>query len=247
MINIATDLDGTIYIDNKLIPGVAEVYKRLINKGVNVYFITNNSSQSPNVIKSKLENLLDSDIEEENIITPLLIFKTYFQNKQKKYYAHGSEALINFLIKENYNVVNLENCEIILIGRKEYIDNIEVQKIIIEITKGKKVYCFNRDISFPSDGKELPGNGAVVKIIEDELGILIDSFGKPDSLYLKYFNDNNIKLDYVVGDRVDTDIYLGNKLNSTSILVDSGVVNFASDKNADFKLNSFSEIESVVF
>jgi ribonucleotide monophosphatase NagD (HAD superfamily) len=66
-------------------------------------------------------------------------------------------------------------------------------------------------------------------------------------LYLKYFNDNNIKLDYVVGDRVDTDIYLGNKLNSTSILVDSGVVNFASDKNADFKLNSFSEIESVVF
>jgi ribonucleotide monophosphatase NagD (HAD superfamily) len=54
VINIATDLDGTIYIDNKLIPGVAEVYKRLINKGVNVYFITNNSSQSPNVIKSKL-------------------------------------------------------------------------------------------------------------------------------------------------------------------------------------------------
>ena len=217
MINIATDLDGTIYIDNKLIPGVAEVYERLIKKGANVYFITNNSSQSPNAIKSKLEYLLDSNIEEEKIITPLLIFKTYFQNKQKKYHAYGSDALIKFLIKENYNLVNLENCEIILIGRKDYLDNIEVEEIILEIRKGKKVYCFNRDISFPSDGKELPGNGAVVKIIEDELDILIDSFGKPDSFYLKYFKDNNIKLDYVVGDRVDTDIYLGNKLNSISI------------------------------
>lgn len=247
MINLATDLDGTIYIDNKLIPGVAEVYNRLINNEVNVYFITNNSSQSPNTIKSKLEHLLDSNIKEENIITPLLIFKTYFQNKQKKYFVHGSEALINFLNKENYNLVNLENCEIILIGRKEYLDNDEVEKIIYEITKGKKAYCFNRDISFPSNGKELPGNGAVVRIIENELGILIDSFGKPDKFYLKYFTDNNIKLDYVVGDRVDTDIYLGNKLNTISILVDSGVVNFASDKNADFKLNSFSEIESLIF
>ena len=63
MINLATDLDGTIYIDNKLIPGVAEVYNRLINNEVNVYFITNNSSQSPNTIKSKLEHLLDSNIE----------------------------------------------------------------------------------------------------------------------------------------------------------------------------------------
>ena len=35
----------------------------------------------------------------------------------------------------------------------------------------------------------------------------------------------NINLDYVIGDRIDTDMKLGNKLGSKSILLETGVYN----------------------
>ena len=71
MINLASDLDGTIYKGNELIDGVEETYKLLIKENINIIFITNNSSESPDVLKLKLENLLNHKINIENIITPV--------------------------------------------------------------------------------------------------------------------------------------------------------------------------------
>ena len=59
MIKLATDLDGTIYKGNKLIEGVKDSYVNLIDNNVEIYFITNNSSQTPYEIKEKLERLFN--------------------------------------------------------------------------------------------------------------------------------------------------------------------------------------------
>ena len=40
------DLDGTIYIDNEIIPGVAEAIKGLKDRGDKVIFLTNKSIAS---------------------------------------------------------------------------------------------------------------------------------------------------------------------------------------------------------
>ena len=55
MIKLATDLDGTIYKGTKLVEGVKDSYENLIDNNVEIYFITNNSSQTPYEIKEKLE------------------------------------------------------------------------------------------------------------------------------------------------------------------------------------------------
>ena len=62
MINLATDLDGTLYKGDILIDNVKSTYEYLIENNINIFFITNNSSQSPEEIKNKLENLLDVEI-----------------------------------------------------------------------------------------------------------------------------------------------------------------------------------------
>ena len=242
MINLASDLDGTIYKGNKLIDGVEETYRLLIKKNVNVIFTTNNSSQSPDVLKLKLENLLNQKINIENIITPLKLFKFYIDNSKYKLYVHGSNNLKEFLKNSNYNLTSLEKSNAILIGRKDDINIDEIEKIINYVKKGKTIYCLNKDLTYPTESEELPGNGAVVKIIEDNMKIIIKSFGKPDFFYTQYFVDSKIKIDYVVGDRVDTDINFAKKINAYSILVTSGVSNFLPEDSADLKLNSFSEI-----
>ena len=52
--------------------------------------------------------------------------------------------------------------------------------------------------------------------------------------------------DYVIGDRVDTDIFFGKQINAITILVETGVKNFESTKLADIKLKSFSEVVSFI-
>ena len=242
MINLASDLDGTIYKGNELIDGVEETYKLLIKENINIIFITNNSSESPDVLKLKLENLLNHKINIENIITPLKLFKNYVDPSKYKIYVYGSSNLKEFLKNSNYNLTSLEKSNFILIGRKNELDINEIQKIINNVKKGKTIYCLNKDLTYPTEDKELPGNGAVVKIIEEGIKSIVKSFGKPDYFYTQYFADCKIKIDYVVGDRVDTDINFAKKINAKSILVTSGVSNFLSEDTADIKLNSFSEI-----
>ena len=52
---IATDLDGTIFKGQTLIDGVKEGLLKIINEGIEIYYTTNNSSQTPSEIKNKLE------------------------------------------------------------------------------------------------------------------------------------------------------------------------------------------------
>ena len=246
MIKIATDLDGTIYKGTKLIEGVKETYEHLVNNNNEIFFITNNSSQTPYQIKEKLEQLLECEIDIKKIITPLNILKKMYLNQEINIYVYGSPNLQQFVKSINLCITNIYQAEIILIGRKPKLDISEINLIKNSIKSGKKVLCLNKDITFPTEKKDLPGNGAVVKMIEDDLKINITSLGKPDIHFINYCSDFNYNFDYVIGDRVDTDIFFGNKINATSILVESGVKNYESSNFADIKVKSFSDIVTVI-
>ena len=151
MINLATDLDGTLYKGDTLIENVKSTYEYLIENNVNIFFITNNSSQSPEEIKNKLENLLDVEINIKHIVTPLVVFNYFFKDKNKNIYIHGTQNLKNYLKSLNYKITSLDNSEIILIGRKEEIDMYEIKEIEKAVCDGKKIICFNKDITFPTE------------------------------------------------------------------------------------------------
>ena len=64
---IATDLDGTLFKGETLINGVKESILELRNNNIEIYFTTNNSSQSPSVIREKLFSLLNLEIDVNKI------------------------------------------------------------------------------------------------------------------------------------------------------------------------------------
>ena len=61
-------------------------------------------------------------------------------------------------------------------------------------------------------------------------------------MYSSYFKINKIPINYVVGDRVDTDIMFSKYLNATSFLVSSGIDNYLDKNLADHQLTNFSDI-----
>jgi len=244
---LATDLDGTFYIENKLIDGVEESYRLLIENNFKVIFTTNNSSKSPQEICSKLKNILSSDIDIKSVITPLVVLKKYLSNKELNIFVHGTEELIKY-IKLISNVTdNIDKADFILVGRKEQNNLAEINNIIKHVNLGHNVVALNKDLTYPAaKGKYVPGNGAVVKIIENETNSKIDSFGKPDLHYTNYLKSYNNKISYMIGDRIDTDILLGKNVGAKTFLVSSSIDNFMKESIADYKFETFSESVSFI-
>ena len=239
---IATDLDGTIFKGQSLIDGVKEGLLKIINEGIEIYYTTNNSSQTPSEIKDKLENLLQLDIDISKIITPLVIFQNLYSNDKLNIFIYGSENLKKYIKNLNMNVTSLENAELVLIGRKEENNFSEINEIIKSVSIGKNILSLNKDLTFPTEFGEKAGNGAVVKIIEDELSISIPTLGKSGNHYSSYFIQNRITVNFVIGDRVDTDIIFGKNLNAKTFLVSSGIKNYLDVNIADIQLNKFSDV-----
>ena len=107
---IATDLDGTIYLQSKIIPGVKDSIHEAKKNNFRIIFITNNSSETPYQIKNKLENMLSNEIHLNDIVSPLVILKDYLKNFDKPYpvrsafgvadLAFGACIEIEFLAKK---------------------------------------------------------------------------------------------------------------------------------------------------
>ena len=239
---IATDLDGTIFKGQTLIDGVKEGLMKIINEGIEIYYTTNNSSQTPSEIKDKLEYLLQLNIDISKIITPLVIFQNLYSNNKSNIFIYGSDNLKNYIKNLNINVTSLENAELVLIGRKEENNFSEINEIIKNVSLGKNILSLNKDLTFPTEFGEKAGNGAVVKIIEDKLSINIPTLGKSGDHYSSYFIQNKITVNYVIGDRVDTDIIFGKNLNAKTFLVSSGIKNYLDVNIADIQLNKFSDV-----
>ena len=239
---IATDLDGTIFKGQTLIDGVKEGLLKIINEGIEIYYTTNNSSQTPSEIKSKLENLLQLNIDISKIVTPLVIFQNLYSDNKLNIFIYGSDNLKKYIKNLNMNVTSLENAELVLIGRKVENNYSEINEIIKNVSLGKNILSFNKDLTFPTEFGEKAGNGAVVKIIEDELSINIPSLGKSGDHYSSYFIQNKITVNYVIGDRIDTDIIFGKNLNAKTFLVSSGIKNYLDVNIADIQLNKFSDV-----
>lgn len=244
---LATDLDGTFYLENELIRGVKASYEQLIKNNYKIIFTTNNSSKTPNTICQNISKLLSTEIDVSSVVTPLVVLNNYLSDKEFDIYVHGNKELINYVMSISNVTENIVNANLILVGRKEQSSQSEINNIIKQFSLGSNVMALNKDLTYPaSDGKYVPGNGAVVKIIEKQTKKNIDSFGKPDLLYTEYLNSFESNISYMIGDRIDTDIILGKNIGAKTFLVKSSIENFMKDSIADFKFNSFSESVSFI-
>ena len=77
MKKIALDLDGTIYSGKKLISGSKKAIDLLLENEFEIYFTTNNSSQTIDEISFKLESLLNINVKKSSVITPLVMLSSY--------------------------------------------------------------------------------------------------------------------------------------------------------------------------
>ncbi len=220
------DMDGTVYLGERLIEGTVEFLEKLQQTGRKFLFVTNNSSHNAAYYQQKLGRL-GIRAEKEQILTSGqaaadLICRTH---PNKRVWVLGNEFLIEELNSQGINVVE-SNPDILLAG---YDTTLTYKKLCIfcdYVRKGLPYYATHPDFNCPIEGGFEPDLGSFMALIEASTGRKADRIiGKPE-MDMVLAAQHRLGLQpsqfAMCGDRLYTDIPFGKRNGLLSILVLSG-------------------------
>lgn len=219
------DLDGTVYIGNKVIPSVVSAIHQLKSQGKALIYISNNSSKSKTEYAEKL-NKMGLPCTTENIkLSTDAVIHYLKKNAVKKVYVLGTHSLQQSIIEAGFSIC-CNQPDFIIVG---YDTELTYNKLRITcklINAGVDYIATHSDIFCPSESGPIPDIGTLLQLLESTTGIKpYKIFGKPNTDTLQdiiqqlAISPKNI---LVIGDRLATDIKMANDAKIDSVLVLSG-------------------------
>ena len=241
------DMDGTIYLGDKILPGAIEFVHTARKMGKKVVFFTNNASKNPNNYVEKL-NRMGFGATREDVVTAGDVTIEYLKRNRpdEAVYLVGTPALHNSF--EEAGIQISENANIVV---SSFDTTLTYEKLVIScdlIRNGADFYCTHPDFNCPTENGFIPDSGAIAALITASTNKSPKYFGKPyketadmiSELFGVPFEETAI-----VGDRLYTDIALGKNNGLMSVLVLSGetkIEDVNADNAPDIILNGIGEI-----
>ena len=216
------DMDGTIYLGNKLIDGAREFLEKLKEKGIRYIFLTNNSSKNKDRYVEKL-NKLGIEAHREDVFSSGEATTIYLNKKKKKakVFLLGTKDLEDEFEKAGFELIKErnKNIDFVVLG---FDTTLTYEKLWIAC----EYIATHPDFNCPlENGKFMPDAGAMIAFIKASTGKEPTVIGKPNShiidAIIEKYNLKKSEL-AMVGDRLYTDIRTGIDNGLTSILVMSG-------------------------
>ena len=246
------DLDGTIYLGDRLIDGAKEVIAQLQATGKQVLFLTNKTIVSRGDYVKKLNNF-GINVGLENILSPTLMTIDYLQqhHRDARLYVIGER-----LIKDEFASAGLtmahspQETDVVVVSwdRGFHYDHLDFAYQAVK--NGAVTIATNPDRTCPVEDGEVPDCGGMIGAIEGATGKKIDVIiGKPSTITANMAL-KVLKLDksqcLMVGDRVETDIMMGKKAGIQTALVLTGVTRATDLDHAscqpDYVLDSVKDL-----
>ncbi len=249
------DMDGTIYLGDKLIEGAREFLKTIAAQGKRSIFITNNSSKNKYSYQEKLKKM-KIEVNPEDIFTSGEA-TTIYLNKHKrgaKIFLLGTPLLEEEFIQAGFELVSEGTPDFVVVGFDTTLTYNKLWKACDYIRERVDYLATHPDYNCPiGSGSYMPDAGAIIKFIEASTGESPLVIGKPnhyiiDSLCEKY--QLSIENTAIVGDRLYTDIRLGLNAGITTILLLSGETSpeqyYSSDLSASYVFPSVKELSQLI-
>ena len=224
-------MDGTIYLEDKMIVGSVETLNYLIEKEKHLLFVTNKTTQTRDEYSKFLINN-GIFISNPQILTAANNCLKFLKNERKssKFYAIAEEVFINEIIEAGLTFTeNPKDIEIVIVSldRNYSTNKFEIAKNAL--LNGAEFLAANIDCTCPVINNEIIDGGTIISELEKTTNIKLQQhFGKPSNFMisaleekLKYKHEDYI----LIGDRLETDILMGNKMGIDTVLVNSGVFN----------------------
>ncbi|MEI6290128.1 MAG: HAD-IIA family hydrolase [Chloroflexota bacterium] len=239
------DMDGTFYLGENLIEGALEFIEYLKKKNKTFLFLTNNSSKNRTQYAEKIRRL-GLHIRDEDVLTSGEASSIFISDKYSnpKIFLAGTESLEEEFIKANFTLVQ-ENPDLVLLGFDTNLNYQKLWKLCDLIRTGIPFIATHPDFNCPIEGGYMPDIGAVIAYIYASTGRKPDVIiGKPN----RFIVDAAVKKTgfgiekmAMVGDRLYTDIALGQTSGILTVLVLSGETHMDETVNSPFKADHIFE------
>lgn len=220
------DLDGTVYHGTEPVQAAVELIAKLQEMGTEPYYITNNSSATPQQVTEKLAGF-GIQTAPKYVMTSALAAAHYCQENEP---GKTVQVLGETGLKEALEAAGIQQVEqaadLVVMGIDRDITYEKLAQVCLAIRGGAKFIATNGDKAIPTERGLLPGSGSFVKLVEYSTGVAPIFMGKPESYMLDYIRERSgcEKQDMVlIGDNYDTDILAGIRYGIATIHVDGGV------------------------
>jgi HAD superfamily hydrolase (TIGR01457 family) len=235
------DLDGTIYLSEKLIPGAQEVIQKLRVSSKKIVFLSNKPLQTREDYAAKLSRLGIPTATDQVINSSRVMAKWLAQKAPGAViYVIGEPSLIDEMVHEGFRISeNAEEIDYVIASFDRTFDYRKLNIAHQAIKKGAHFVATNPDRACPVEGGEIPDCAAVIGAVEGSTGKKVEAIvGKPSDIMIQVAvqtMDLSPELCLLVGDRLETDILMGKKAGMATALVLSGVTKKEALKNSDIQ------------
>ncbi|HII55723.1 TPA: HAD-IIA family hydrolase [Candidatus Aciduliprofundum boonei] len=243
-------MDGVLYRGNRKIEGADTFIKFLQDNSVPFLLATNNSTKTREMYVEKLKNM-GIKVKEKNIITSAYVTAEVLKKEENRASALiiGEIGIFEEIKRIGWGILDLKNwskAEYVIVGMDTTLTYEKLKAGCLAINNGAKFIATNDDKNFPSEEGLIPGAGSMVAALEAATGKKARVMGKPNEPYVNMIKSLLGSEDiWVVGDRIETDMLLAEKLGAKKVLVLSGVTK-EPVKNVDYVINDVGRLPALL-
>ncbi len=246
------DLDGTIYLGEKLIAGAGETIKRLKDLSKKIVYLSNKPLQMRGDYAAKLTRL-GIPTRPEEVINSSLVMALWLSREAPRatIYVIGETPLIEEMVRAGFRISEKAGeIQYVIASFDRTFDYRKLNIALQALKKGARFVATNPDRTCPVEGGEIPDCAAMIGALEGTTGKKVETIvGKPSDIMIR------AAVDYMglrpqdcilVGDRLETDMVMGKNAGMATALVLTGVTTRAmlkkSDTQPDYVWESVAEI-----
>ncbi len=219
------DLDGTLYLGDKIIPGALEFLERCESRGINCFFLSNNSSRSVEQYIAKLQGLGIPATTDDVLLSTHDLIAWLTEEGVTGIYLVGTEGMRSMLKGAGIDTRS-DNPEYVVLGYDTEITYDKLATASIHLHAGVPLVASHPDIVCPSPVGGLPDTGAYMALFEAATGVRpVHVCGKPNAGMLLH-KIVGLGLEprecAMIGDRLYTDMEMASQAGVLGVLVLSG-------------------------
>ncbi len=226
---VLADMDGVLWRGGRTLPGFADFFAFLDERGLDYVLITNNSSRTPEQYMARLAKF-GVRVARRHILTASMATADYLAERTTPeatlVYAIGGPGVMEALRGHGFRFSDGSRADYVVMGWDRHLSWDKLATATRLIRSGATFIATNPDPTFPVEEGVVPGNGAQAAALRTATDVEPLFVGKPyPALYrLAMARTGTAPHEtLMIGDRLDTDILGAVRLGMPSALLLSGV------------------------
>lgn len=222
------DLDGTVWRGDTPLPDADRGIEALRDAGLDVAFVTNGTGLDREAL---LERLAAAGVPRDAgpVVSSAAATAEYLRetDPDASVFVAGQRPVVDELERVGLTVVDADSgpADVLVAGRCPDLSEALLTDVIRAVDPDTRFVATNADGTHPVEGGMRPGAGATVGAIRGMLGREPTVVGKPAARMAETaasLLDVDTADCLVIGDRLETDVEMGNDAGMTTVLVLTG-------------------------